>query len=174
MNELIALFRVATCEPEPTCGWQARLSCPSGSHPCRWNASASALPSLPLCLSIYPQLVSRYHILRNCPVTVESIWEAVGSISRYVAFNCIHSLPCSVRRASIRISTAQVTEQATGCWASGYPLTRLAGPTTAKARFLDREVRDQGIRRSQRSGVQRTRGAGRWRFRHELTQIFRS
>src|SRR6218665_1259016 len=26
-----------------------------------------------------------------------------------------------------------------------------AGPTTAKARFWDREVRDQGIRRSQRS-----------------------
>src|SRR6218665_118563 len=125
MNELIALLGVAVCEPEPTCGWQARLSCPSGSHPCLWNACVSALPSLPLCLSIYPQLVSRYHILRNCPVTVESIWEAVGSISRYVAFNCVHSLPCSVRRASIRISSARVTEQAMGSRAPGYPLTPL-------------------------------------------------
>src|SRR6218665_3855258 len=116
----MALLRVAACDPEPTCGWQARLSCLSGSHPCRWNACASALPSLHLCLSIYPQLVSRYHILRNCPVTVESIWEAVGSISRYVAFNCVHSLPCSVRRASIRISTARVTKRAVG-----HPLTSL-------------------------------------------------
>src|SRR6218665_2930215 len=110
----MALLRVTACEPEPTCGWQARLSCPSGSHLCRWNACASALPSLHLCLSIYPQLLSRYHILRNCPLTVEYILEAIGSISRYVAFNCVHSLPCSVRRASIRVSSARVTEQATG------------------------------------------------------------
>src|SRR6218665_3538899 len=45
-----------------------------------------------------------------------------------------------------------------------------AGPTTAKARFWDREVRDQGIRRSQRSAEhsgREERADGR--FRHELT-----
>src|SRR6218665_1664749 len=47
-----------------------------------------------------------------------------------------------------------------------------AGPTTEKARFWDREVWDQGISRSQRS-AERMTGLGRWRFRHELTQIFR-
>src|SRR6218665_1172241 len=49
-----------------------------------------------------------------------------------------------------------------------------AGPTTAKARFWDREVRDQWYKKiTTISRAQRTRGAGRWRFRHELTQIFR-
>src|SRR6218665_1038314 len=52
---------------------------------------------------------------------------------------------------------------------------RCEGPTTAKARFWDREVRDHGIRRSQRSvehsGREERADSG---IRHGLTEIFRS
>jgi len=96
---------VAVYEPEPT----GRHELEARVGPCGWDASASGLPSLSLCVSFYPPLVNTYHILRNCGVHLGSCWRHFnGSKNCCVAFNCIHSLSCNVRRASIRIFTARL------------------------------------------------------------------
>src|SRR6218665_3954022 len=107
-----------------------RGNMPSQSYYIRRRSLVSMLKSLSLCYVIwlFVKRISQEAIQRR------SQRDRLVKIKDFKLRRDADDIPCNITLRS-----------------AGGESFHSAGPTTAKARFWDREVRDQGIRRSQRS-----------------------